>query len=172
MNVGTYLSSFIISPSFTSQIATVSTWSTKSFILPRPGANRIFLMKPLLVVMFFEVFVLTSHKLRFPSESARTIWSLFHAMHVMVAEMNKYRDHKTTFGLSNLDDLGKNLLHRLASAGIFVPSLIALPSTEKWYNWPSGSVNTKCSLATNARASAESVKEIYFIEENWMPKWV
>ena len=94
MNVGIYLSSFIISPSFTSQIATVSTWSTKSFILPRPGANRIFLMKPLLVVMFFEVFVLTSHKLRFPSESARTIWSLFHAIHVMVAEMNRYSDHK------------------------------------------------------------------------------
>ena len=99
MNVGIYLSSFIISPSFTSQIATVSTWSTKSFILPRPGANRIFLMKPLLVVMFFEVFVLTSHKLRFPSESARTIWSLFHAMHVMVAEMNRYSDHKMIFGL-------------------------------------------------------------------------
>ena len=85
-------------------------------------------------------------------------------MHVMVAEMNKYRDHKTTFGLSNLDDLGKNLLHRLASAGIFVPSLIALPSTEKWYNWPSGSVNTKCSFATReAWDSVESEKSRNFI---------
>ena len=29
-----------------------------------------------------------------------------------------------------------------------VPSLIELPSTEKWYSWPSGSVKTKCSFAT------------------------
>ena len=39
-------------------------------------------------------------------------------------------------------------LPRLVSAGTLVPSRMAFPSTEKWYNWPSGSVKTKCSLAT------------------------
>ena len=48
-------------------------------------------------------------------------------------------------------------LHRLASAGTFVPSFIALPSTEKWYSCPSGSVNTKCSLATKAVLSLSSL---------------
>merc|ERR1719412_670524 len=65
--------SLMISASLTSQIETESTCNTKSFILPLPGAKRIFLTKPLFVVMFLEVLVRTSQIFKLPSESPRTM---------------------------------------------------------------------------------------------------
>ena len=60
------LNSLMISASLTSQIETESTWSTSNFKLPLPGANRIFLTKPRLVVIFLEVLVRTSQMFRLP----------------------------------------------------------------------------------------------------------
>ena len=77
------LNSLMTSASLTSQIDTVSTCSTNSFMLPLPGAKRIFLMNPRLVEMFLEDLVFTSQIFKFPSVSALTITSLFQEMQVI-----------------------------------------------------------------------------------------
>ena len=50
-------------------------------------ASLIFLTAPLLVATLLAVLVRTSHTLRLPSLSPRTIRSDFQAMHVMVARL-------------------------------------------------------------------------------------
>lgn len=103
-----------------------------------------------------ETLAFRSHRLMFPSTSPRTMLSPFHAIDVMLP-IPPWNRHQATIRHwqcplnhdrpKSRSPSNKRKRAFLTSGGILDPSLIMFPSTMKWYNNPSWSVNTKCSLA-------------------------